>query len=60
MAPEVIACEENPDSTYDYRVSVTTLHKAAERVGYCWNPAQVLHLKSSNLPPLNHDNIITV
>lgn len=22
MAPEVIACEENPDSTYDYRVSV--------------------------------------
>ncbi len=21
MAPEVIACDENPDSTYDYRVS---------------------------------------
>lgn len=27
MAPEVIACEENPDSTYDYRVSLTMLHK---------------------------------
>lgn len=25
MAPEVIACEENPDSTYDYRVSVKML-----------------------------------
>ena len=35
MAPEVIACEENPDSTYDYRVSVTTLHKVAKRAGYC-------------------------
>ena len=22
MAPEVIACDENPDATYDYRVSV--------------------------------------
>jgi len=22
MAPEVIACEENPDATYDYRVRV--------------------------------------
>lgn len=21
MAPEVIACDENPDATYDYRVS---------------------------------------
>lgn len=35
MAPEVIACEENPDSTYDYRVSVKTLHKVAKRAGYC-------------------------
>lgn len=24
MAPEVIACDENPDSTYDYRVSPST------------------------------------
>lgn len=23
MAPEVIACDENPDSTYDFRVTVT-------------------------------------
>lgn len=30
MAPEVIACEENPDSTYDYRVSVITLPKVAK------------------------------
>lgn len=30
MAPEVIACEENPDSTYDYRVSVTAPHEAAK------------------------------
>lgn len=22
MAPEVIACDENPDATYDYRVRV--------------------------------------
>lgn len=22
MAPEVIACDENPDATYDYRVSM--------------------------------------
>lgn len=30
MAPEVIACDENPDATYDYRVCVllffTDLH----------------------------------
>lgn len=23
MAPEVIACDENPDATYDYRVRLT-------------------------------------
>lgn len=23
MAPEVIACDENPDATYDYRVSLS-------------------------------------
>ena len=26
MAPEVIACDENPDATYDNRVSYVTLH----------------------------------
>jgi len=25
MAPEVIACDENPDSTYDYRVTAAAL-----------------------------------
>lgn len=36
MAPEVIACEENPDSTYDYRVSVKTADsKVAKCSGYC-------------------------
>lgn len=25
MAPEVIACDENPDSTYDYRVTEAAL-----------------------------------
>lgn len=25
MAPEVIACDENPDSTYDYRVKTEVL-----------------------------------
>ena len=35
MAPEVIACEENPDSTYDYRVCVTTLHNVAKHAGDC-------------------------
>lgn len=24
MAPEVIACDENPDATYDYRVKAST------------------------------------
>lgn len=27
MAPEVIACDENPDSTYDYRVRKAPLGK---------------------------------
>lgn len=27
MAPEVIACDENPDATYDYRVSEILLNK---------------------------------
>lgn len=27
MAPEVIACDENPDATYDYRVRVSCLQK---------------------------------
>lgn len=26
MAPEVIACDQDPTATYDYRVSVLTLH----------------------------------
>lgn len=28
MAPEVIACDENPDATYDYRVRVLFKEKA--------------------------------
>lgn len=28
MAPEVIACDENPDSTYDYRVSFFSTKEA--------------------------------
>lgn len=27
MAPEVIACDENPDATYDFKVCLLTLHK---------------------------------
>ena len=27
MAPEVIACDENPDATYDNRVSFSELNK---------------------------------
>lgn len=33
MAPEVIACDENPDATYDYRVRRTCL------LGLHWIPA---------------------
>lgn len=35
MAPEVIACDENPDATYDYRVrepcSQKKIHKSTHR-----------------------------
>lgn len=27
MAPEVIACDENPDATYDYRVRILLLNQ---------------------------------
>lgn len=30
MAPEVIACDENPDATYDYRVRTSTEVLSAE------------------------------
>lgn len=32
MAPEVIACDENPDATYDYRVSAVVLEAEEEKV----------------------------
>uniref|UniRef100_A0A8C0FUX3 non-specific serine/threonine protein kinase n=1 Tax=Bubo bubo TaxID=30461 RepID=A0A8C0FUX3_BUBBB len=52
MAPEVIACEENPDSTYDYRVGVTTLHKVEKCAALCdMHPMRALFLIPRNPPP---------
>ena len=33
MAPEVIACDQDPTATYDYRVSFRPLHYVQ---GFCW------------------------
>lgn len=34
MAPEVIACDENPDATYDYRVRESCSQKKKPRLQY--------------------------
>lgn len=34
MAPEVIACDENPDATYDYRVRTHATHTRATHTRY--------------------------
>lgn len=34
MAPEVIACDENPDATYDYRVRISA--SELNRNWTCW------------------------
>ncbi|XP_029627320.1 mitogen-activated protein kinase kinase kinase kinase 4-like isoform X3 [Salmo trutta] len=57
MAPEVIACDENPDSTYDYRsdlwsLGITALEMAEGAPPLCdMHPMRALFLIPRNLPP---------
>ncbi|XP_064875651.1 mitogen-activated protein kinase kinase kinase kinase 4-like isoform X3 [Oncorhynchus nerka] len=57
MAPEVIACDENPDSTYDYRsdlwsLGITALEMAEGAPPLCdMHPMRALFLIPRNPPP---------
>ncbi|XP_074864007.1 nik-related protein kinase isoform X2 [Carettochelys insculpta] len=57
MAPEVIACEENPDSTYDYRsdlwsLGITAIEMAEGAPPLCdMHPMRALFLIPRNPPP---------
>ncbi|XP_051506277.1 mitogen-activated protein kinase kinase kinase kinase 4-like isoform X4 [Myxocyprinus asiaticus] len=57
MAPEVIACDENPDSTYDYRsdvwsLGITALEMAEGSPPLCdMHPMRALFLIPRNPPP---------
>ncbi|XP_054244421.1 nik-related protein kinase [Indicator indicator] len=57
MAPEVIACEENPDSTYDYRsdlwsLGITAMEMAEGAPPLCdMHPMRALFLIPRNPPP---------
>ncbi|MCL4133144.1 UNVERIFIED_CONTAM: hypothetical protein GTU68_006364, partial [Idotea baltica] len=51
MAPEVIACDENPDATYDNR-SITALEMAESQPPLCdMHPMRALFLIPRNSPP---------
>jgi serine/threonine protein kinase len=57
MAPEVIACEENPDATYDNRsdlwsLGITALEMAESQPPLCdLHPMRALFLIPRNPPP---------
>ncbi|XP_069468828.1 nik-related protein kinase isoform X3 [Ambystoma mexicanum] len=57
MAPEVIACDENPDSTYDYRsdlwsLGITAMEMAEGTPPLCdMHPMRALFLIPRNPPP---------
>uniref|UniRef100_A0A3B4E106 non-specific serine/threonine protein kinase n=1 Tax=Pygocentrus nattereri TaxID=42514 RepID=A0A3B4E106_PYGNA len=58
MAPEVIACDENPDATYDYRVSMRNLYVTCLFSSFTAHPAlcdmhpmRALFLIPRNPPP---------
>ncbi|XP_067121608.1 serine/threonine-protein kinase mig-15-like isoform X2 [Centruroides vittatus] len=57
MAPEVIACDENPDATYDNRsdlwsLGITALEMAESQPPLCdMHPMRALFLIPRNLPP---------
>ncbi|XP_034002526.1 mitogen-activated protein kinase kinase kinase kinase 4-like isoform X10 [Trematomus bernacchii] len=57
MAPEVIACDENPDATYDYRsdlwsVGITAIEMAEGAPPLCdMHPMRALFLIPRNPPP---------
>ncbi|XP_066267341.1 mitogen-activated protein kinase kinase kinase kinase 4-like isoform X2 [Branchiostoma lanceolatum] len=57
MAPEVIACDENPDATYDYRsdlwsLGITALEMAESQPPLCdLHPMRALFLIPRNPPP---------
>uniref|UniRef100_A0A8C7GNZ5 non-specific serine/threonine protein kinase n=1 Tax=Oncorhynchus kisutch TaxID=8019 RepID=A0A8C7GNZ5_ONCKI len=57
MAPEVIACDENPDSTYDYRsdiwsLGITAIETAEGAPPLCdMHPMRALFLIPRNPPP---------
>ncbi|XP_063793429.1 nik-related protein kinase [Pseudophryne corroboree] len=57
MAPEVIACDENPDSTYDYRsdlwsLGITAIEMAEGSPPLCdMHPMRALFLIPRNQPP---------
>ncbi|XP_072286891.1 nik-related protein kinase isoform X2 [Pyxicephalus adspersus] len=57
MAPEVIACDENPDSTYDYRsdlwsLGITAIEMAEGTPPLCdMHPMRALFLIPRNPPP---------
>uniref|UniRef100_A0A4W5NIK4 non-specific serine/threonine protein kinase n=1 Tax=Hucho hucho TaxID=62062 RepID=A0A4W5NIK4_9TELE len=52
MAPEVIACDENPDSTYDYRVKGSQSLLEMLFLPLCdMHPMRALFLIPRNLPP---------
>lgn len=45
MAPEVIACDENPDATYDYRVITCTHTHASSPHGKIKHCRNIQHVK---------------
>jgi len=57
MAPEVIACDENPDATYDNRsdlwsLGITALEMAESQPPLCdLHPMRALFLIPRNSPP---------